>query len=129
MTKTDGAHDASLLAAFIKCHSHDATRQERENAAWASDVVDELVKSAPEDAWRFFISVVQEDADRGSLPMLAAGAFEDFMSLHGEAFIERVETMSRRDPAFRWMLGGVWQGGMSGELWQRFQKIPGRPKW
>ncbi len=129
MTNEDNTSDASLLAVFMKFNELDATREERENAAWANDVIDDLVERAPEDAWRIILAVIEKDTNRRSIPMFAAGALEDLMSRHGEAFIDRVEAMNRQSPAFRWALGGVWKGGMSNELWERFQKIPCRPIW
>ena len=52
---------------------------------------------------------------------LAAGALEDLLSEHGDELIEKVETEARRNPQFNLLLGGVWQGGMSSEIWRRIQ--------
>jgi hypothetical protein len=46
---------------------------------------------------------------------------EDLLSEHGAEIIERVEVEARRNPSFNLLLGGVWQGGMSKEVWARVQ--------
>lgn len=52
---------------------------------------------------------------------LAAGPLEDLLSDHGAELIEKVETEARRNPSFNLLLGGVWEGGMTKEIWGRVQ--------
>ena len=53
---------------------------------------------------------------------LAAGPLEDLLSDHGEEVIDRIETEARKNPDFNLLLGGVWQGGMSEQIWERVQR-------
>src|SRR5262245_6605108 len=50
---------------------------------------------------------------------LGAGPLEDLLSGYGEKFIERIERQAAADTKFRLSLAGVWQSGMSDELWRR----------
>jgi hypothetical protein len=51
------------------------------------------------------------------------------MGKRGEQFIDRVEIMARFDPSFAKALGGVWQNGMSDEVWARLQAVWDRRGW
>lgn len=53
------------------------------------------------------------------LSYLAAGAVEDTLVYHGEQIIDRVEALAARRADFAWLLGGVWQNGLSDELYAR----------
>ncbi|WP_310446095.1 DUF6869 domain-containing protein [Thiobacillus sp.] len=61
------------------------------------------------------------DPSHHTFQNLAAGPLEDLLSDHGRDLIEQVETEARRNPNFNLLLGGVWQGGMSEEIWARIQ--------
>lgn len=50
---------------------------------------------------------------------LAAGPLEEPLSRHGAELIEQVEVEARRSSEFNLLLGGVWKGDMSEEIWRR----------
>ena len=54
---------------------------------------------------------------------LSVGPVEDLMSQFGEAYIQRIEELARRDGSFKRMLRGTWQDRMSDDLWSRFQQV------
>ena len=56
---------------------------------------------------------------------LAAGPIEDLLSYHGPDFIDQVLVAARRDSKLTWALGGVWQCGMSDEIFQRVRAAAG----
>jgi hypothetical protein len=58
------------------------------------------------------------------LGVLAAGALEDLIQFHGPNFIGHIEAESRRNPAFRRLLGGVWRSSTP-EVWARVQRARG----
>jgi hypothetical protein len=76
----------------------------------------------PELLWRFILAVHEEDTADELAMHLSAGPVEDLMSVFGEAYIERIEDVARRDARFKRMLCGTWQDAMSDDLWARFQK-------
>jgi hypothetical protein len=57
------------------------------------------------------------------LGVLAAGPLEDLIHDKGDDFIERIELLARRDPAFRLLLRGVWESG-SPAVWERVASHP-----
>jgi len=54
---------------------------------------------------------------------LAAGPLEELLSSHGTELIEQVEVEARRSPEFNLLLGGVWKGNMSEEIWRRVSAV------
>jgi hypothetical protein len=62
---------------------------------------------SPEDCWKAILEVLARDPPKNVIGVLAAGALEDLIASHGAEFIERIESESRRNPAFRHLLGGV----------------------
>ena len=57
--------------------------------------------------------------------MLAAGPLEDVLTEHGPAIIDEVERRAGRNAKFRHLLGGVWEGGIPGEIWERVCRARG----
>jgi hypothetical protein len=76
----------------------------------------------PELLWRFILAVHEKDTSEELAGHLAAGPVEDLMSEFGEAYIERIEDLARRDERFKRMLSCTWQDAMSDDLWTRFQR-------
>lgn len=76
------------------------------------------------DCWLAILEVLSRDPPEEVIGVLAAGALEDLIRSHGPAFIERIEAESRRNKAFRRLLGGVWQS-TAPEIWARIQKARG----
>ncbi len=90
---------------------------------------DWAVQEYPELAWQAILDALKQPRMEPHLGTLAAGPLEDLLSMHGENFIERVESEARRNPAFAWLLGGVWQHTMSESIWTRVQSVWDRKGW
>jgi hypothetical protein len=92
---------------------------------WADDVIDRIAihsdHSTPdvEYGWEIMLALVAAARDDDELGSIAAGPVEDYLSGHGETVIERVEAQAAADPKYRQMLRGVWQLGMSDEIYAR----------
>jgi hypothetical protein len=78
----------------------------------------------PEECWRAILEVLSRNPSEKVLGVLAAGAVEDLLERAGPDFIERIEHQARRDPAFRHLLGGVWQSSTP-EVWARVEAARG----
>lgn len=89
----------------------------------AHGTVRSWIENDPELAWRFVEVAYQSDLSDKELTFVAAGALEDLLSVHGERFFERLETAVRREARARFMVAGVWQGGMSNTLWNRIVEM------
>lgn len=94
---------------------------------WAWQRLHELVWSEPEEAWKVIEAIRQANGSDLIIANLAAGPLEDLLATHGEQFIERVETLSRRDAQFRRLLGGVWRSSISEKVWTRLRAVAGPP--
>jgi hypothetical protein len=75
-------------------------------AAW--ERVDELVRSDSEAGLELVRRLAQAAPDDLVLSNVAAGPLEDLLTKHGEAVLDHVEELARRDPNFRRCLTGVW---------------------
>lgn len=93
-----------------------------------------LVEDDPEKAWEAIRYVIhhytETDLLQGAEPeprrvvgLLAAGPIEDFLSLYGPNYIDRVEAEASRDRRVAWALGGVWQATMPDDVWDRIQRV------
>jgi hypothetical protein len=86
----------------------------------------ELPRENPELCWRSILhvlSAIGPDLTDRRFAVLAAGPLEDLMCHHGSAFIDRVETEARSDPAFALLLGGVWRSDIEDNVWKRMQQV------
>jgi hypothetical protein len=81
----------------------------------------------PETAIDFIRAVLarNDNSDKWGtvIENLAAGPLEDVLVYHGPVIIEVVESYARQNPAFRHLLGGVWQRDMAPEVWERVQAL------
>jgi hypothetical protein len=76
----------------------------------------------PEFLWSFILEVVKATEGQPqdmAFEMLAAGPLEDLLTLHGRAFIDRVEQEAARNSRFRSLLPGVWQNTTPDDVWAR----------
>jgi hypothetical protein len=80
-------------------------------------------RADPEIAWQAVLRLLEQDLSMAQTSVLAAGPIESLLSWHGTRFIGRVEAEAQRNPAFAYLLAGVWRQGMSDEIWQRVQSV------
>jgi hypothetical protein len=97
-------------------------------SAWAIDTYD-LLYEDPETLWLLILAVHRKDQSLRIQQLLSAGEVEDLLGMYGDQFIDRIEVEARTDPAFARLLGGVWQGQMSDQLWARLQAVWDRRGW
>jgi hypothetical protein len=82
----------------------------------------------PEDAWQIVLAVLSQKPSDEVIGILAAGPLEDLIQDQGAKFIERIENEARKNPAFRRLLGGVWQSGTP-DVWARVEKARAGIRW
>ncbi|HED35053.1 MAG TPA: hypothetical protein ENJ08_12715 [Gammaproteobacteria bacterium] len=80
-----------------------------------------------DELWAFIKYTYKLEINDKVAGVLAAGPLEDLLAKKGEFYINEIETLSRQDPKFKDLLGGVWQNEMSESLWQRVCKTRGVP--
>ena len=74
----------------------------------------------PDNAWSIILAVLALQPGAEVTGVLAAGPLEDLIHYHGIEYIERIEAEARQNPAFRHLLGGVWQSGPK-DVWERIE--------
>lgn len=124
MTASDSAEgypwprtDAELTA-FLHNLLFEPLGGEAQRSA-ADDVLD-MPRLVPEACWRMIELAAAMDLTEFQACLLAAGPLEDLLGYHGEQFIERVETATRRESGMRTIVAGVWKGIMPAPIWARF---------
>lgn len=110
-------HDADQRDAFDDDHPD----------AWASDELFERLLADPdaERDWPVILALVAGCRSIHQRYRVAAGPLEDYITRHGAAVIEQIEDQAGRDRRFRWMLQGVWQSGMSADVYLRMLRAAG----
>lgn len=98
------------------------------NYEWASDAVADIIADDPQQGLTLIKTLLERAENDHLIANLAAGPLETLLSRHGSSIIDEIETESLKNKKFNYLLGGVWKGGMSDEVWERFQKIE-RPTW
>jgi hypothetical protein len=73
--------------------------------------------------WQFIVCAYQRELSDQAIAILAAGPVEDLLSGTGADYIDRVEELAKRDDKFNELLGGVWQNGMTNDVWKRLQRV------
>lgn len=78
-----------------------------------------IIAKLPKLGLSIILKILEKDSSDIILPVLAAGELEDILSFHGESIITLVEKIAYQNSKFKKLLGGVWQGDMSDEIYQR----------
>jgi hypothetical protein len=113
-------------AAYIELLREPGKYDARHPLSWAVSRFQERGGDvSPDDCWAAILEIVARDPSDESVAILAAGPLEDLINHHGPEFIDRIELESRRNPAFRHLLGGVWRASTP-EVWARIEKARGK---
>jgi hypothetical protein len=118
----------NLAETWIRLHLLPKESNERESLFWAWEQLTDMCDSSPESAWKVIQEIIALDQCDQILANVGAGPFEDLLANHGEQFIERVESCARTHPAFRRMLGVVWQNKIPDDVWTRVKALA-PPSW
>nr|CAS02601.1 putative integron gene cassette protein [uncultured bacterium] len=77
-----------------------------------------------EDCWETILVILSRQPPDSVIVVLAAGPLEDLIHYAGPQFIDRIESEARQNPAFRNLLGGVWECSTP-EVWTRVEAARG----
>jgi len=75
--------------------------------------LERMVESDEERARRVILTILK------IISNLAAGPVEDILVQHGDAFIDKVEVKTEKDPNFKKVIMEVWQNEMPSDIWDR----------
>jgi hypothetical protein len=119
--------DSVKLATVHLDYQSDESTLDNDERFWSVECFGKLSKVAPELCLDAVITCLQLLSTPHQAGMLAAGPLEDVIANHGATVIDRIETLARRSPRFRYLLTGVWsQGNDASPIWARRQSA-GRP--
>ena len=118
---------SKIADAWIELTRLPENSAEREGKFWSWERLHELIDQDPETAWSI-IQIIRREGSDLVLSNLAAGPLEDLLVAHGKQFIDRLETLAKRDAEFKKLLGAVWQNAMPPNLWKRMKAVAG-PSW
>jgi hypothetical protein len=111
--------------AYIRYHS-DPDKRDDHPLWWAVErFFDRSHDEGAEDCWLAILAILDREPAEPVIGILAAGPLEDLIHYSGDRFIDRIELQARRDPAFRHLLGGVWESG-SEDVWERVGRARGK---
>ena len=101
------------------------TKPERE---WSSDddALYGILHREPDHALSVIFAIAQMTDDQKVLGGLAAGPLEDFLGVHGEAYLEVFHRLALEHRRLRDVLDGVWQGAMPKHVWHRIEMLKQR---
>jgi len=101
---------------------------EYDSLFWAFDKMCELERDRPEECLIVVLSILREQKDdMHVLANLAAGPLENLLAYHGALLIDKIELLSRENPDFCNLLGGVWKNRISDDVWARVKASSGPP--
>src|ERR1043165_1186615 len=80
-----------------------------------------LTHSDPDHALATIFAIMQMTDDDKLLGSLAAGPFEDFLGVNGEAYIDAIHPLALEHRRLREVLDGVWQGAMPKRVWHKIE--------
>jgi len=95
---------------------------------WSSDddALYGILHSEPDRALSVIFAAIQLTGDQRVLGGLASGPLEDFLGIHGKAYLEVFHVLALEHRRLREALDGVWQGAMSKEVWHQIETLKQR---
>jgi hypothetical protein len=123
------AHAAQLAQGWIDRYEsierHGDQSPEATATYQAFEQFEDAVGRDPELAWSAILHVIEQSESDFVLENLAAGPLETLIGRHSPLFIDRIERRAAVDERFRWLLGGVWQGLIPADIWERIKAAQG----
>jgi len=112
---------------YIAAQNSQSAKNDDENH-WAIQKFFDLEMDHPDLCWKAILNILHREPDEAVLGILAAGPLEDLIHYHGDRFIDEIELEARQNPAFRHLLGGVWESS-SPEIWNRILEARDNKAW
>jgi len=102
-----------------------SNEEEDEIEMYDVELMDCILEKNPKLGISIILKILEKDK-RGELyPILAADLLEDLLSLHGNFIIDDIQKLAEKNLKFKKLLGGVWQGEMSKDLYAKIINIAG----
>jgi hypothetical protein len=118
----------NLAGAWVRLHHLPKESNAGDELFWAWEQLNEMCSAEPDSAWHVIQEIIARDQSDQILANIGAGPFEDLLVYHGARFMDQVESCARSSPAFKRMLGVVWQNEIPDDVWNRMNAIA-PPSW
>lgn len=102
---------------------------ERRVSEWVNDALDLAIYHDAEYALQIIEAIHHLDPRQETAELFAAGPLENLLTFQGAAIIDRIEKIASKDPAFAFVLGGVYRRSMPDPIWERILKVRVRKDW
>jgi hypothetical protein len=109
-------------SAYVAFQQDGRSSDENHPLWWAAERF--MEDPGAEDCWSAILAVLAKNPPDSVIGILAAGPLEDLIHQAGPQYIDRIELEARRNPAFRHLLGGVWQSSTP-DVWARIESTRG----
>lgn len=76
--------------------------------SWAVEELVDLAFHQPNALWELILRILEMDRSETILAAIGAGPLEDLMVQHGGAFIDKVERLAAKSPAFKAAMKHAW---------------------
>jgi hypothetical protein len=90
---------------------------------WAIRCFSRICLYDPDKAWDLILKILKEDDSQEIMNSLAAGPLENLLGKYGKELMDRVKKEAISNEKFNYLLGGVWQNTIDGEIWNEIEKI------
>ena len=114
-----------LIKIWVEAQAVDPETAEFEELSWASDKLIEMAWTAPDLLWDMIPVIIKYDSSNKIIGAVGAGLLEDLMIYHGGKFIDRIESLSRKDPLFKKAINFTFldEDDVSPAVYKRFSEI------
>src|SRR5213594_609295 len=85
-----------------------------------------ILHTEPDRALAVIFATMQLTDDERLHGTIAAGPLEDFLGVHGEAYLDIFHALAMRHRRLREVLDGVWQGAMPKRVWHPIEILKQR---
>jgi hypothetical protein len=124
----DAAEINAWADAYIRAYREPDLLKDDHPLWWAVEKAMYCIEQTNGDALlQFVLAVTDKEPPASVLAVLAAGPLEELIAYSGQEFIDRIEVEARRNPRFRYLLGGVWQHGTPEPIWARVEAARDKP--
>lgn len=93
--------------------------------SWAVDQLVDLAFHQPNHLWDLILRILEVDCSEKIVKAIGEGPLEDLMVQHGEAFIDKVEQLAAKSPAFKAAMQNVWIEAGDTPVFKKFFAIAG----
>ena len=118
----ESAEIRELAEAWITKPAGEWTDDDERLSALFGDSPDATLSDS-DRALAAIFAIMQLTDDPKILGSLGAGIFENFLGMHGEAYLDIIHSLALQHRCLREVLDDVWQGSMQKDVWRKIEML------